>query len=58
MAIFTFQPQRYYNNIGSYEPVLVISNGDTVITSTIDARGWDHTGESAAPRGNPMTGPF
>jgi acetamidase/formamidase len=58
MAIFTFQPQRYYNNIGSYEPALVISDGDTVITSTIDARGWDHTGESAAPRGNPMTGPF
>ncbi|QDS34350.1 acetamidase/formamidase family protein [Brevibacillus brevis] len=58
MAIHTFQPKLYYNNIGSYEPALVINDGDTVITSTIDARGWNHMGESVAPRGNPMTGPF
>src|ERR1700730_2647497 len=58
MTTHHFQPERYYNTMGEHEPVLKIADGDTVVTSTVDARGWDYKGESAATRGNPMTGPF
>ncbi|TVY08593.1 acetamidase/formamidase family protein [Paenibacillus cremeus] len=58
MTVHHFQPNHYYNTIGQHEPVLKICDGDTVVTTTVDARGWDQTGESAAQRGNPMTGPF
>jgi amidase len=58
MTIHHFQPQHYWNTIGSHAPVLRIHDGDTVVTSTVDARGWDLKGEAAALRGNPMTGPF
>jgi len=47
-----------HNTIGAHEPVLKIADGDSVVTSTIDARGWDYRVESVAGRGNPMTGPF
>jgi amidase len=58
MAVHHFQPEHYYNTIGTHQPVLKIADGDTVVTTTVDAGGWDHRGESAAGRGNPMTGPF
>jgi acetamidase/formamidase len=58
MAVHHFQPEIYYNTIGGHQPVLKIADGDTVVTNTVDARGWDHRGESVAGRGNPMTGPF
>ncbi|TDF98096.1 acetamidase/formamidase family protein [Paenibacillus piri] len=58
MAVHHFQPDAYKNTIGQHPPVLHIADGDTVITSTVDARGWDRSGEAAANRGNPMTGPF
>lgn len=58
MTHHQLQPSHYYNTIGQHEPVLHIRDGDSVETSTIDARGWDHRGEAVAPRGNPMTGPF
>src|SRR5690606_1185854 len=43
---------------GSHEPVLRIKDGDSVVTSTVDARGFDGAGTQAAERGNPQTGPF
>ncbi|MBN62844.1 MAG: acetamidase [Gemmatimonadetes bacterium] len=58
MAHHDFTPDCYYNNIGWHDPVLEIAPGDTVSTTTVDARGWDQNGEQAATRGNPMTGPF
>lgn len=58
MAVHEWKPDKYWNTIGSHEPALVIEDGDLVTTSTVDARGWDRNGEQAAPRGNPMTGPF
>ena len=54
MTTHRFQPTRYYNTIGSHEPVLHIADGDTVITTTVDARGWDSQGNQAATRGNPQ----
>jgi amidase len=58
MTVHHFQPQQYYNTLGQHQPVLHIGDGDTVVTSTVDARGWDQSGEIVASRGNPMTGPF
>jgi acetamidase/formamidase len=58
MARHEFQPTNYHTTIGSHPPVLRVSPGDSVVTSTVDAAGQDVTGEQITPRGNPMTGPF
>jgi amidase len=58
VAIHYFQPTHYHTAIGSFEPVLRIGDGDTVVTTTIDAFGQDASGKEVAPRGNPQTGPF
>jgi amidase len=58
MAIHRFQPTHYYTTIGSHEPVLTIADGDTVITTTVDAGGYDHKDEKVTEGGNPQTGPF
>jgi amidase len=58
MTTHQFKPTHYYNTIGSHPPVLHIQDGDTVITTTIDARGQDMNGQVVGPRPNPMTGPF
>jgi acetamidase/formamidase len=53
-----FTPTRYYTTIGSHEPALRVADGDTVVTSTVDAGGRDKSGAQATPGGNPQTGPF
>jgi amidase len=58
MKVHHFLPVTYYNTIGQHQPVLTIRDGDTIVTTTVDARGWDSSGEIAATRGNPMSGPF
>jgi amidase len=58
MARHRFEPTRFYNAIGAGEPVLTIADGDAVVVATIDARGFDRTGEQVASPPNPMTGPF
>jgi acetamidase/formamidase len=58
MANHQFTPTHYHVTIGSHEPVLRIADGDTVITTTVDAGGHDASGESVTPGGNPQTGPF
>jgi acetamidase/formamidase len=58
MTTHLFQPVQYYTSIGSHAPALRIASGDTVVTTTVDARGADATGQPITPRGNPMTGPF
>lgn len=58
MATHHFQPSRYYNTIGPHAPVLRIADGDTVITTTVDALGYDAGGARVADRPNPQTGPF
>jgi amidase len=58
MAIHQFQPSVYYTALGSYEPVLRISDGDTVITTTVDNAGRDASDQQVTPGGNPQTGPF
>jgi len=58
MATHEFQPTYYHRTLGSHEPVLRIADGDSVITSTIDARGYDAHLDRVSPPGNPQTGPF
>ncbi len=58
MTKHRFEPSRYRNTFGPHEPVLHIRPGDTVVTTTVDARGVDHRDEEVASRPNPQTGPF
>ena len=53
-----FSPTKYYTTLGSHEPVLRVKDGDTIATTTVDARGFDHRRDQVTPRGNPQTGPF
>ncbi|MGE5602434.1 MAG: acetamidase/formamidase family protein, partial [Nitrososphaerales archaeon] len=58
MTIHCFEPTHYYNTIGPHAPVLTVHDGDTVVTTTIDAHGSDRHGRRVAGRPNPQTGPF
>jgi amidase len=58
MAIHHFDPTVYYTSMGTYPPALHLSDGDTVRTSTVDARGQDRHNRAVTERGNPQTGPF
>ncbi len=58
MTRHQFQPAHYHITIGSHEPVWRIADGDTVVTTTVDAGGADAWNEQVAPEGNPLTGPF
>jgi amidase len=58
MTTHYFQPTHYYNALGSFEPVLRIASGDTIVTTTVDAHGRDVRMEQVASRPNPQTGPF
>lgn len=58
MAVHHFQPAHYHTTMGSHAPVLRIADGDTVITTTVDAAGRDANDTEITPGGNPQTGPF
>uniref|UniRef100_A0A7C4QPN3 Acetamidase n=1 Tax=Schlesneria paludicola TaxID=360056 RepID=A0A7C4QPN3_9PLAN len=53
-----FIPAHYHTTLGPHSPVLTVEDGDSIVTSTVDARGFDHRREQVTPRGNPQTGPF
>lgn len=54
-----YKPTAYYRNFShKIPPVLKISQGDTLVSETVDAGGFDKTGKSVTERGNPQTGPF
>jgi amidase len=58
MTTHHFQPDHYFSSFGSHAPVLHIADGDTVVTTTVDALGADARGQSVASGSNPETGPF
>ncbi|MEM7535453.1 MAG: acetamidase/formamidase family protein [Chloroflexota bacterium] len=58
MTTHHFTPTHYHNTIGWHEPVLHIGDGDTVVTTTVDARGAGADDIVVTARPNPMTGPF
>ena len=54
----SFVPTHYFRTLGSHDPVLRVSDGDQIFTTTVDARGFDHERKAVTQRGNPQTGPF
>ena len=54
-----FIPASFSNKFSlNINPVLTIKTGDTVLTETIDAMGFDKKGIKRQSGGNPLTGPF
>lgn len=58
MATHHFAPDRYHNALGTYAPALRIADGDTVLTTTVDAGGHDRANNPVTTGPNPQTGPF
>lgn len=58
MARLSFEPEVFHNVLGSLAPVARIADGDTVVTETVDAWGFDKNQTPRQSRPNPMTGPF
>jgi len=58
MTTHRFAPTLRYNTLGSHPPALTVESGDTVVTETIDANGWDKTGTRIMHGPNPMNGPI
>jgi amidase len=54
-----FVPTIFYRQFSALnKPVLTVSPGDTIHTTTVDAAGVDEKGEKRVLGGNPETGPF
>lgn len=54
-----FTPTTFYRQFSAAnKPVLMVSPGDTVHTTTVDAGGTDEKGVTRVLGGNPETGPF
>jgi acetamidase/formamidase len=58
MTVHRFVPATYHNVIGTLPPALHIKDGDTVVTQTLDAAGYDREGIKQASGPNPMNGPI
>ncbi|ARO33795.1 acetamidase/formamidase protein (plasmid) [Rhizobium sp. NXC14] len=58
MTTHRFIPTTFHNVIGSLPPALHIADGDTVVTETLDAIGYDKDGIRWASGPNPMNGPI
>ena len=58
MTCHRFIADIFHNAIGSHAPVARIGDGDTVVTETVDAWGFDKDGVRRHTPPNPMTGPF
>jgi amidase len=54
-----FKPTLYYRHFSHKNPpVIKVAQGDTLLSESVDAGGFDKTGTHIAERGNPLTGPF
>ena len=54
-----FAPSVFYREFSaSNKPVLTVSPGDSIHTTTVDAAGRDKDGHTPVLGGNPQTGPF
>lgn len=58
MTAHRFAPTRYYNVLGTFAPELTVQSGDTIVTETIDANGWDKHNAKVMSGPNPMNGPI
>ena len=58
MTPHRFSPTVFQPTMGAHDAVLRVKSGDTIITTTLDAHGYDHENVKRGPDTNPMTGPF
>ena len=58
MATHRFTATAWHNVLGTLSPALRIADGDSVITDTLDAAGFDSGGVNRASGPNPMNGPI
>jgi acetamidase/formamidase len=58
MTTHRFTPTIWHNVLGTLPPALTVESGDTVVTETIDANGWDKTDTKVMHGPNPMNGPI
>jgi len=58
MALHRFVPTAWHSVLAKLPAALHIADGNTVITETIDAGGYDKDGIVRAPGPNPMNGPI
>jgi acetamidase/formamidase len=58
MTAHRLTPTTWHNVLGTLPPAITIASGDTVMTETIDAAGFDKDGVRRNPGGNPMNGPI
>lgn len=58
MTSHRFIPTAYHNVIGTRPSALHIADGDTVVTETLDAAGFDKEGVKQASGPNPINGPI
>src|SRR5215831_16041355 len=55
----TITPTKYVNSFDHrHEVIARIKPGDTVVTKTLDASGYDEHTKKLGERSNPLTGPF
>lgn len=58
MATHRFVPTTWHTVLAALPPAITIDSGDTIVTETIDANGWDKTDQKVASPPNPMNGPI
>jgi amidase len=58
MTVHRFIPAHFHNTLGSHDPALHVSSGDTIVAQTVDALGVDWKGDQVAVKPNPQSGPF
>ena len=58
MSVHRFEASAWHNVLGTLPAALTVADGDTVITQTLDAAGYDKDGVNRASGPNPMNGPI
>ena len=58
MTTHRFVATNWHNVLGTRPAELTIESGDTVVTDTLDAHGYDKDGVARWPAPNPMNGPI
>ena len=58
MTTHRFIPTTWHTVLAALPPAITIDSGDTIVTETIDANGWDKNDQKVASPPNPMNGPI
>ncbi len=58
MTVHRFDASSWHNVLAALPPALTVASGDTVITETLDAHGFDKDGIERGRDPNPMNGPI